>query len=572
MKKIIIASLITLSLFTGCNDSFLDKSPLDKLSENNFFETEEDLKNYCNTFYPMIEGYGLNHGGSQMLSRDDMSDNIAPSTANTVAAGLQLVPNSNSDGDIGKLWEWKDLRNVNYFLARCSRANISPERLAIYQSEARFFRAYFYFFKVKAYGDVPWINKDLTVNDDDILYAGRTPRFEVVDSMLADLDYAILHLPEKGKEEEGRINTDVALAFKARFCLHEGTFRKYHGLGEAEKMLQQALNAAKTLEERNYYSIYSTGDINNDYKDLFIQEDLAGNSEMIYYHHYVLDKLTHSAVVQSGKSMTKSLMESFLCSDGLPVSVNPDYSDASIQEELENRDPRLLQICVYPGTTYYQENIGKPGIPGTASNNTTTGYQCMKYFLYEQILMNARNYTDAPVFRYAETLLIYAEAAAELGICDQTVLDKTINKLRDRAGMPHLKVEVGYEDPIIRDLYPNVSNLICEIRRERRVELVCEGYRYDDLMRWKCGKLLEKPFLGMKFVQSQYPEVVARPYGNTEITDFSITLDKNGYIDVYQAKYPQGFTFDENKHYYMPLPLNQLSINQNLKQNPGWEN
>ena len=115
-----------------------------------------------------------------------------------------------------------------------------------------------------------------------------------------------------------------------------------------------------------------------------------------------------------------------------------------------------------------------------------------------------------------------------------------------------------------------MSNLIREIRRERRVELACEGYRYDDLMRWKCGKLLERPFLGMHFVQSQYPEVKARKHGDTSTTDFSITLDKNGYIDVYQSKYPQGFTFNEEKHYYMPLPLDQVTMNTNLKQSPGW--
>lgn len=275
-------------------------------------------------------------------------------------------------------------------------------------------------------------------------------------------------------------------------------------------------------------------------------------------------------VCATGKSMTKSLIESFLCADGTPVSLNKNYSDATMQDELKERDPRLLQICIYPGTTQHQVNIGKPGIPGTASNNTSTGYQLLKYYREDQVLMNARNYTDAPVFRYAETLLIYAEAAAELGLCDQNVLDKTINVLRDRAGMPHLSVNVGYEDPTIKELYPNVSNLIREIRRERRVELVCEGYRYDDLMRWKCGKLLEKPFLGMRFVQSQYPEVKARKYGDTSTTDFSITLDKNGYIDVYQAKYPQGFTFNESKHYYMPLPLDQLTMNTHLKQSPEW--
>lgn len=570
MKKNILISVCSLLLVTSCNDSFLDKSPLDKLSEDKYFKTENDLNTYSLSFYPLLEGYGKDFTAPDMLARDEMSDNLAPATANDVAAGLHLVPNSNSDGTIGKLWKWEDLRNINYFLARCGKAEVSPEVLARYEAEARFFRAYIYFPKIKAYGNVPWLNKDLTVNDGDLLYGSQTARFEVADSVLADIDFAIKHLPEKGHEETGKINKDVALAFKARFCLHEGTFRKYHGLGEEETMLREALSAAKELEESKRYSLYSTGNPEKDYQDLFIQDELEGNPEMIFYRHYVLDKLTHNMICATGKSMTKSLVESFLCADGTPVALNTDYSDATMQDELKDRDPRLLQICVYPGTTQYQESIGKPGIPGTASNNTTTGYQLLKYYREDQILMNARNYTDAPVFRYAETLLIYAEAAAELGLCNQEVLDKTINRLRDRAGMPHLSANVGYEDPTLKALYPDVSNLMREIRRERRVELACEGYRYDDLMRWKCGKLLERPFLGMRFVQSQYPEVKARKYGDTSTTDFSITLDKDGYIDVYQAKYPQGFTFDENKHYYMPLPLDQLTMNNKLKQNPGW--
>lgn len=562
--------MLSLLLITSCNDSFLDKSPLDKLSEDKYFKTEKDLNTYSLSFYPLLEGYGKNFTAPEMLTRDEMSDNLASTTANNVAAGLHLVPNSNSDGDIGKIWQWENLRNINYFLARCGKAEVSPEVLVQYQAEARFFRAYFYFPKIKAYGNVPWLSKDLTVNDEELLYSSQTPRSEVVDSVLADINFAIQNLPEKGKEATGKINKDVALAFKARFCLHEGSFRKYHGMGEEGKMLNEALSAAKELEESKHYSLYSTGNPQKDYQDIFIQDELNGNPEMIFFRHYVLDKLTHDMVCATGKSMTKSLIETFLCADGTPVALNKNYSDATMQDELKDRDPRLLQICIYPGTTQHQENIGKPGIPGTASNNTSTGYQLLKYYREDQVLMNARNYTDAPVFRYAETLLIYAEAAAELGVCDQNILDKTINVLRDRAGMPHLSVNVGYEDPRIKELYPNVSNLIREIRRERRVELACEGYRYDDLIRWKCGKLLEKPFLGMRFVQSQYPEVKARKYGDTVTTDFSITLDQNGYIDVYQSKYPQGFTFNEKKHYYMPLPLDQLTMNTNLKQSPEW--
>lgn len=571
MKKIIIAISISL-LLISCNNDFLDKSPLDKIAEDKYFKTESDLHTYSLNFYPLFEGYATDFGTSQMLNGDEQSDNMAPATANEVSAGLHLVPNSSSD-KVGGFWKWENLRNVNYFLVRCNQANVSADILAKYRAEARFFRAYVYFPKIKAYGDVPWYSRDLTIGDEEELYKTQDSRTVVADSILADLDYAVNFLPEKGKEEAGKINRNAALLFKARFCLHEGTFRKYHGLQNAEKFLTEALNAAKELQESGNYSLYTTGNPTKDYQELFISDDLSANPEMIFYKSYLLDKLMHNAIssVGSGMSMTQSLVNTFLCSDGLPISLNAGYSDKNLQTELKNRDPRLSQICVFPGETYLQSNIGKPGIPGTSNNSVTTGYQLMKYFREDQVLMNARNNTDAPIFRYAEALLIYAEAAAELGACTQTVLDQTINKIRDRAGMPHLMVNVGYEDPLLKEMYPDISNLLREIRRERRVELACEGYRYDDLMRWKCGSLLTKPFLGMRFVQEQYPEVIARKHGDTNITNFSVTLDPNGYIDVYQSKYPKGFTFDENKHYYMPLPLDQLAINQNLKQSLGWE-
>lgn len=571
MKKHILYFVFIAFLLVSCNDSFLDKAPLDKITEKEYFKTEKDLQTYTLSFYSMFEGYGKDYAAGEMLTRDEMSDNMAPSTANVIAAGMHVVPTSNKDGNIGGLWKWEDLRNVNYFLTHCKNADVANDILVKYQAEARFFRAYFYFSKIKAYGDVPWYSKDLTVEDYDLLYKAKDPREVVVDSVMSDLNFAICYLPEKGEESIGHINKDVAYAFKARFCLHEGTFRKYHGINDCNFYLKEAYNAAKSLEESGNYQIYSTGNPNKDYQDLFIQDDLNGNPEMIFYKHYALDKLTHSAVVNSGKSLTKSLMNSFLCkTSGMPPSLDNTYSDKTLEDELKDRDPRLLQICIYPGTTYFQKTIGKPGIPGTATNNTTTGYQMLKYYRDDQILMNARNYTDAPIFRYAEVLLIYAEAAEELGICNQTILDKTINQLRNRVDMPHLLVNIGFEDPDLKKMYPSVSNLLREIRRERRVELACEGFRYDDLIRWKCGKLLEQPFLGMKFCPDLYPEVKARPYGDTEMKDFSITLDKNGYIDVYQAKYPQGFTFNEDKHYYWPIPLDQLSINPNLTQTEGW--
>lgn len=550
----------------SCNNDFMDRYPTTSISDENFWNSEKDLEIYCNGLYTFIEGHASGHTKSPLLTGDNQSDNMAPQDYNIIAAGEHVVPAKSGDSD----WNWTFTRKCNYFLNRYQKTPIKEDVKDAYVGEVMFFKAWDYFKKVKRYGDVPWISKDLNVDSEE-LYGPRDSRIIVMDSVLHCINWAISKLPAYEKASPNRINRDVALALKARICLHEGTFRKYHGIENHEKFLKEAMTAANTLITEKHYSVYNTGDPEWDYRTLFCSLDLKGNPEMIYYKVYELGLLGNrtSNFIEGGEanlgfSVSKSLIESYLCKCGKPISLCKEHylGDDSIQSELLNRDPRLTQTVCYPGKDLQRETL-KPSIPGSniATGVIPTGYQIIKYWVddREEYLRYQNGILDAPIFRYAETLLIYAEAAAELNLCDQNVLDNTINLLRKRAGMPDMRIETLEKDPASD--FPELPVLIDEIRRERRVEFALEAMRYDDLMRWKAGKLLEKTVRGMKFVQSQYPTVVVGKH---------IDIDENGYILPYKKILPNGRKFDESKHYYFPLPTEELVLNSNLKQNPNW--
>lgn len=562
-------------LLLGCNDDFMDRYPTDSINEGNFWNNENELKQYVNPFYESsvaLIGHRTAHEASLLVTGDNQSDNLVPLTYNIVAAGEHVVPAT------GGGWSWNLVRAYNYFLVRYNQTPIEQSVKDKYAAEVKLFKAFEYFDKVKRFGDVPWLSRDLSTDSEE-LYAPRDSRTLVMDSVLADLDWAIAKLPAKGEEEPNRFNRDAALAAKARICLHEGTFRKYHGIEGAQKFLEEALEASGILINEGHYQVYNTGNPESDYGTVFSSLDLSGNSEIIMYRKYDVDLLGTRTVqhIQDngfGTHASKSLVDTYLCDDGLPIAMSARFQGHdSIQAEMTNRDPRLTQTICYPRTKI-QAGFPGPAIPGTdfASSSLSsgvgpTGYQILKYWVDDpqEYLRIQNGILDAPLFRYGEVLLIHAEAAAELGVCDQAMLDKTINVLRDRAGMPAMvkaDVENWINDANYVLDYPGITSaLINEIRRERRVELAIENFRYDDMMRWKAGKLFEQRVLGMKFVQSVYPEVVVGK---------DIYLDENGFIWPYAKSLPNGRTFDEEKHYYFPLPTEELVLNSNLKQNPKW--
>jgi hypothetical protein len=431
------------------------------------------------------------------------------------------------------------------------------------------------------FGDVSWIEHSLNINSPELLNA-RTPRAAVMDSVMMVLNKAISYLPAKGSEETNRINKDMALFLKSRIGLFEGTYRKYHaesGLNP-QPFLKYAVEGSEALLPK--YSLVQ-GDRNTVYNSLFATESYRNNTEVILWREY-------SAALNYGAAFsryfaqnlrhqfgaTRSLVDEYLCSDGLPITNSPLFNGKStIQSEMKNRDPRLSQTIANFGTyelasTTIQgsNNAPLPNLPGMNGNKCPTGYRLAKWFYNSPADWDrvTNGQQAAPVFRYAEILLNYAEAKYELGEASQSVIDQTINKLRDRVGMPRLIVGNEPADPRLDAIYQTylggaINPLLREIRRERRVEMAFENTRWDDLMRWKAGRLIDVPVEGIKFVQSQFPTVVVNK---------DVYLSAEGFILPYFKTLPGGRKFNESKGYLFPLPIEDLVLNKNLIQNPNW--
>lgn len=633
LKHYIYALGLAASLH-ACNDDFMERYPLDVPTDNAFWTSESDLKLFLNKFYPIwIKGhhsgwsdsnylYPLPVKGSPLAYGDVYSDN-AVRTGNEFAelGENNRIPTGSGENKNG--WVWSDLRNVNYFLTHYQRANLPKETLDKYAGEAYFFKSWEYYRKVMIFGDVPWITKELNTDSEE-LYMARTPRAEVMDSILLCINKAVAGLPEKGKEESGRLNKDMANFLKARICLFEGTYRKYHtelGL-DGTKFLKECETACEALLGK--YSLYQ-GDGETSYYKMFTVKGanaFSGNPEVILGRTYIQDEFGNAFQRyyhqnnsnRQAMGATRGFLEEYLCADGRPIyvggsegnyEVNPLFKGYGMWKELDNRDPRLTQTVCRPGeyVTIFRNGsidlangIEYPNISYSSSGSTVTGYRFIKHWMGDQEEMDAvTNGVQAAIeFRYGELLLMYAEVEYELnGTLTQQQADMTINALRERAGYdfnayPTAKLTVGQEpaDPRLDKIYREkldytVSPLLREIRRERRVELAMENRRYEDLMRWKAGNLFTVPLRGMKFteeMQALYDgSHTDRLNGGsaTKITiDKDVFLDEEGYIICYpKSPYKQtikGCLPWHDYRYLWPVPAEEIRLNPNLVQNPGW--
>lgn len=628
-KKYIFALGLTSMLLPGCNNDFMERYPLDEITDESFWKTETDLKLMLNSLYPLyIIGHGsgwsdsktpvLNVVGSPLMYGDVYSDNCVKTGNEFRSMAGELVVPTGATKENG--WNWENLRKINFFLARYERADLSQEKKNAYGGEAYFFKAWEYYQKVLFFGDVPWLTYDLTEASED-LYAPRTPRAEVMDSVLMCINKAVEWLPEKANQDSERLNKDQANFLKARICLFEGTFRKYHtelGLqNSANKYLEEAVKACEALLGK--YTLYKNGE--ETYWNMFATTDLSGNPEVILARNYLENKVGHAAqryyqqnnANRQSMGASRGLVDEYLCIDGRPIYIggtegnyekNPNFLGYGKWTELENRDPRLTQTICRPGehVTIYQggvvdkekNGITYPGLNYTSSGSTVTGYRVIKHWMGDKIEEDrtTKGIQAAIEFRYAELLLMYAEAKYELnGTLSQSDVDLTINALRERAGFdfdkyPTAKLIVGQEpaDPRLDKIYASkldytVSPLLREIRRERRIEMAIENRRYEDLMRWKAGKLLTVPFRGMHFtsVQDLYdgshtakPETAVKvELGKTVFADedgFIICYPKSPYVNTIKGTLPW-----DDYRYYWPIPKEELVMNENLVQNKGWE-
>ena len=574
--RYMILAVILLAL-TACED-FLTRRPKDELSPDTYFRTETECQLYTNNFYTILPA------ATDFYQEDD--DYIIPNSLSTKVIGNRVVPTTSGT------WNWNMLRQINFFLSRSHQCEDDAVREK-YEAVARFFRAYFYFEKVKRYGDVAWVDEPIDAND-KTLYRGRDPRAMVMEHVLEDIDFAIENLPS-GKDVY-RVTKWTALALKSRIFLFEGTFRKYHELQGWEDCLKESAAASLKFINESGYGIYKSG--TTPYQSLFTLAD-SDRSEVILTRAYKQSiSLVHDAngaftsTTSSRNGLAKDVVDMYLMSDGSRFTDKPRYEAMDFYDETQNRDPRLAQTIRTPGYT----RIGDTEILAPNMAAVTTGYQPVKYVCEKKYDSYQTSENDMPVFRTAEVYLNYAEAKAELDQLTQGDLDISVNKIRARVSMPAINMDQANADPdpyLLDETtgYPNVTKsantgVILEIRRERTVELILEGFRYWDIMRWKEGKRFERPFYGMRL---------------DGVGEYD--LDRNGTVDfvVYEGDAPataQGVvykslselnlssgtegnivlhgdikrSFDESKDYLYPIPTEDIVLTQGVvKQNPGWD-
>lgn len=596
MKKIKYIMMAGFALFiTSCNKEFLDRYPQTAVTPDVFFNTEEDLSLYINGLLDLpSRGSYLN---------DQSTDNAATTAAVEIK---NMMTGSPSSQTITGGWSWGRLRSINYFLENYHKANITAEAKNHYAGLARYYRAVFYHNMVKRYSEVPWYSTTLNPGDED-LFKTQDSRALVMDSVMADLEFAVANVREN--VPTGTPGKWAVVLMEAKIALYEGTYRKYHTYldlqSSADALLQRAVGAAESIISSGNFSIYNTGNPTVDYFTLFDSQDLLGNSEVILVNIYDQNRnrsqnINGTVFGDYEQSPSRDLVQTYLMADGSRFTDQPGYETFGFVKEFENRDPRLAQTLVYPG--WVREPDDLPYIQRL--NKNFTGYHQLKGYVNstDQTTLNS---VDFPVHRYAEALLILAEAKAELGILTQEDLDRSVNLLRRRVALPDLILADANAnpDPIQAAKFPNLSGanqgVILEIRRERRVELAFENSRYDDLMRWHAGKLLEQIPEGMYFpgvgdydvTGDGIPDIKLIPDGQTipadrEQNELGVPLvyytigSFGGNAGVYLQHGVSGGTmitdnrtrtFLEPKYYYRPVPNTQIALNPNLRQLFGWE-
>lgn len=597
MKKNTIYILFAvLALLVGaCKKSELDRFPQTSISPNLFFNTEEDLALYVNGLLALPD--------RNSYLNDQSSDNVA--TTASVEVKNVMLGNANSQNITGG-WSWTRLRDINYFLENYNKATVSSDVKRHYVGLARYYRAEFYLAKVKRFSDVPWYSKTLSPGDKD-LYKARDPRTLVVDSIMADLDFAYKNVREK--VPVGTPGKWAVATLYARAALYEGTYRKYHDelnlQATASNFLQTAAKIAEEVMTSGKFSVYNTGKPASDYGALFSSQDLTTNPEVILTNVFDLAKnkgqnVNSTVFGDYEQAPARDLVQSYLMKDGSRFTDIANYDKLGFVKEFENRDPRLAQTLVYPGWI----SAANPAPYIQRLNKNFTGYHQLKGYV-NSTDNNTLNGVDFPVYRYAEILLTYAEALAELGTLTQVQLDKSVNLLRKRAGLPDLNLAQANAnpDPVMALQYPNIAankGVILEIRRERRVEFAFENTRYDDLMRWKAGQLLAKSPEGMYFAGLGKYDLTGDGIEDIILIDRSQTIPgesqkevnalgvkliyyRTGTIGSDATVFLKNGTsggaivtesvtrnFVEPKYYYRPIPNQDVVLNPNLKQIFGW--
>lgn len=625
MKKSNI--FLTLSLVFCCTACFdLDKFPEGELSTLTPFTNLGEIKSYLDQFYQTDDkkynettsgGGSYTHGvsdglrvqwfstggGSDIAGFDIHSDNMSSSSVSIRLAGEISLSNATA------LTNYTDIRNLNFLLCNLENCvDIGSDTYNQYVGEAYYFRAWHYYQMFINYGQLTWVNKPLDPNREAMLLP-RDSRTVIADSILADLDKAILYLNKQDNSAGMRIHKDVARALKSEVALFEGTWEKYHkAKGDKfydpavtdEKIkayFTQAIQSAKEVMDRGVWKIYTTGNELNDYRQLFQTADLSNNPEVLWFKKYDGDQVGNGVNRYlnqggGGVGITASLVDDYLTIDGKPC-VGTELINAKkvFGNELlpTLRDPRLAQTVCAPGQQLRPDDtapyyVVPPLIGSAAYNQNMTGYSLLKHIQIDytgSLDADYRGSTPAIQFRYADILLNYAEAMAELdGAGNAQNIIAALQPLRDRAGMP----AVNFDREFNRESdYPfrNLDKYIQAVRRERRIEKACEGRRLEDILRWAAAEELiaGKWAKGALFAGSNLKD--HSNYGGKLVYDQAsgnnlFLTGKPGdalryIIPNNPAGYEQGWQFNIGRDYLLPVQSRMITLTEGKwEQNPGW--
>ena len=582
MKKIIVSLMACTVLFTGCN--LLDTDPYDQFTKSNYFTSETNVEMFANKFYDEFSGYGQGTGYGQFYF-STLNDNQG-------VTGLTTWSYTQVPATIGT-WSscYTEIRRANTMLEETPKVDMPADNMKHWLGLAHLYRGWQHYCLVRVFGDCYYVNKVLTDADKDILYGARHDRDAVMDSVLKDLNFAVENM-NLNDASRTAYNKWVAQAMKAEICLYEGTFCKYRNAQDngkaadparAEKFLKEAKTACEAIINSGKFEL--TDGVAG-YRANYNSLDLAANKEMIMFKKYVLGTMNHCTIdyccgSTQTNGMSKAAFDSYLFTDGKPLaSTTLDKSDhavlattpegdtiVNIAALLKVRDPRLaeqmdstLRYVGHGEIRYRHQEAGKQA----AENTSSTGYGVLKFDRDNGITAANRQSTtggetDAPIFWLAEILLNHAEACAELGGNDDAA-KASINKLRKRVGMP----ELALNGDIANNM--NVSDLIWEIRRERRVEMMYDkNDRYWSLIRWhQLDKLDTQKYPD----QAKGAWLGSNDFPGLDKLKADGRIDANGYIDLHNGSSDRIYAA---KHYLYPIPSGELTLNPELGQNDLWK-
>jgi len=598
-KRHIFLGLALMLSLNACYD--LDKEPEGVLSTATPFTSTGEMRNYLDQFYESaVRGQGFAAGGGSGIAGNDVnSDNMAASSVNTRLAGETALSSASSLGG------YTNIRNINFFLNNLD--NCTEKGSATYNQyvgEGYYFRAWYYYQMFINYGPLAWVDTPLDP-DMEALKLPRDSRTVIADHILADLDKAISYLSEQSNSGSMRIHKDVARALKSEVALFEGTWEKYHKAEnnafydksvtdeKIRNYFTQAAAAAKEVMDRGVWRIYNTGNPLNDYRQVFQTTDLSSNPEVLWFKMYDGDQIGNNVnryLNMGGGSagVTASLVDDYLTIDGRPFIGEEQIEAKKVwgNELLPTvRDPRLSQTVCIPGQILRPDQGGYtlPPLVASGYHQNTTGYSLLKHIQIDytgNLDAEFKGATPAIQFRYADVLLNYAEALAELdGAANANEIIAALQPLRDRAGMPAVDFDREYNQS---PDYPfhSLDKYIQAVRRERRIEKACEGRRLEDILRWAAADelIVGKWATGALYVGSNLEShegystlVYDQPSGNNLYLTGNPGDALRYIVPVNPANYPNGWQFKLDRNYLLPLQERMITLTNGLwEQNPGW--